>query len=94
MRAGQLGPFTRLYQLIPVYSGGDYDVFPVPPDTNPGDIMLIVVGEVSFYRCATVDEPRELVYVNRTNDGLETPDGWVRVPPMDGERALAEQGWP
>ena len=85
----------RIYQLDPVWGDDAYEVFPVPPDVQAGDIMIIAVNGITFHRVATVDEPRDLVNVWRDGAAghLVTPDGWERTPTVDGERPLTEQGW-
>lgn len=81
---------VRIYQLFPVWGDDTYDAYPIPPDTEPGDIMLITIGAGgTLHRVVADDEPRDLVYVYR--DGV-APTGWVRTPAVDGERSLADQG--
>lgn len=89
----------RVYQLDPVWGDDHHEVYPVPPDTQLGDVMLIATGDVTFYRVATADEPRDPVDIWRPiGEGpghwlLETPAGWERTPTVDGVHPLADQGF-
>lgn len=87
----------RIYQLDPVWGDDQHEVYPVPPDTQPGDVMLIATGSVTFYRVATGDDAR-MADVWRVVGGivhghLTPPEGWERTPTVDGEQPLADQGF-